>query len=128
MFQKIEKHRANDASNDVHRPPLPSCQPFFFSVQCTFYNVNIGNCKLYLAHLTYMLRIANAHSTLYNVPHILYRPNCAPQCHNCQSLFFSKQCTFYTLNIGYSCLHISCIVPSTLYITLYIVPTGLKQQ
>ena len=24
MFQKIAKHRANDASNDVHRPPLPS--------------------------------------------------------------------------------------------------------
>ena len=23
MFQKIAKHRANDASNDVHRPPLP---------------------------------------------------------------------------------------------------------
>ena len=23
MFQKISKHRANDASNDVHRPPLP---------------------------------------------------------------------------------------------------------
>ena len=22
MFQKITKHRANDASNDVHRPPL----------------------------------------------------------------------------------------------------------
>ena len=22
MFQKIAKHRANDASNDVHRPPL----------------------------------------------------------------------------------------------------------
>ena len=22
MFQKISKHRANDASNDVHRPPL----------------------------------------------------------------------------------------------------------
>ena len=33
MFQKIAKHRANDASNDVHRPPLlprptPNC---FFS-------------------------------------------------------------------------------------------------
>ena len=25
MFQKITKHRANDASNDVHRPPLPPC-------------------------------------------------------------------------------------------------------
>ena len=25
MFQKIAKHRANDASNDVHRPPL--CPP-----------------------------------------------------------------------------------------------------
>ena len=24
MFQKIAKHRANDASNDVHRPPLPT--------------------------------------------------------------------------------------------------------
>ena len=24
MFQKIAKHRANDASNDVHRPPLHS--------------------------------------------------------------------------------------------------------
>ena len=24
MFQKIAKHRANDASNDVHRPPLPA--------------------------------------------------------------------------------------------------------
>ena len=24
MFQKIAKHRANDASNDVHRPPLGS--------------------------------------------------------------------------------------------------------
>ena len=23
MFQKIAKHRANDASKDVHRPPLP---------------------------------------------------------------------------------------------------------
>ena len=23
MFQKIAKHRANDASHDVHRPPLP---------------------------------------------------------------------------------------------------------
>ena len=22
MFHKIAKHRANDASNDVHRPPL----------------------------------------------------------------------------------------------------------
>ena len=22
MFQQIAKHRANDASNDVHRPPL----------------------------------------------------------------------------------------------------------
>ena len=22
MFQNIAKHRANDASNDVHRPPL----------------------------------------------------------------------------------------------------------
>ena len=22
MFQKIAKHRANDATNDVHRPPL----------------------------------------------------------------------------------------------------------
>ena len=22
MFQKIAKHRANDASNDVHRPPI----------------------------------------------------------------------------------------------------------
>ena len=22
MFKKIAKHRANDASNDVHRPPL----------------------------------------------------------------------------------------------------------
>ena len=26
MFQKIAKHRANDASNDVHRPPLPEDQ------------------------------------------------------------------------------------------------------
>ena len=26
MFQKIAKHRANDASNDVHRPPLAVCQ------------------------------------------------------------------------------------------------------
>ena len=28
MFQKIAKHRANDASNDVHRPPLdpPGCE------------------------------------------------------------------------------------------------------
>ena len=26
MFQKIAKHRANDASNDVHRPPLRSGQ------------------------------------------------------------------------------------------------------
>ena len=25
MFQKIAKHRANDASNDVHRPPLGQC-------------------------------------------------------------------------------------------------------
>ena len=24
MFQKNAKHRANDASNDVHRPPLPT--------------------------------------------------------------------------------------------------------
>ena len=24
MFQKIAKHRANDASNNVHRPPLPA--------------------------------------------------------------------------------------------------------
>ena len=23
MFQQIPKHRANNASNDVHRPPLP---------------------------------------------------------------------------------------------------------
>ena len=23
MFKKIAKHRANDASHDVHRPPLP---------------------------------------------------------------------------------------------------------
>ena len=27
MFQKIAKHRANDASNDVHRPPLPKSRP-----------------------------------------------------------------------------------------------------
>ena len=27
MFQKIAKHRANDASNDVHRPPLHGCPP-----------------------------------------------------------------------------------------------------
>ena len=26
MFQKIAKHRANDASNDVHRPPLDLCR------------------------------------------------------------------------------------------------------
>ena len=26
MFQKIAKHRANDASNDVHRPPLQGPQ------------------------------------------------------------------------------------------------------
>ena len=26
MFQKIAKHRANDASHDVHRPPLPTTQ------------------------------------------------------------------------------------------------------
>ena len=25
MFQKIAKHRANDASNDVHRPALEGC-------------------------------------------------------------------------------------------------------
>ena len=25
MFQKIAKHRANDASNDVHRPLLAAC-------------------------------------------------------------------------------------------------------
>ena len=28
MFQKIAKHRANDASNDVHRPPLPACPTY----------------------------------------------------------------------------------------------------
>ena len=27
MFQKIAKHRANDASNDVHRPPLSISDP-----------------------------------------------------------------------------------------------------
>ena len=26
MFKKIAKHRANDASNDVHRPPLAGDQ------------------------------------------------------------------------------------------------------
>ena len=26
MFKKIAKHRANDASNDVHRPPLLNCE------------------------------------------------------------------------------------------------------
>ena len=32
MFQKIAKHRANDASNDVHRPPLsPTRQLAFVS-------------------------------------------------------------------------------------------------
>ena len=32
MFQKIAKHRANDASNDVHRPPLsPAAQNFSLS-------------------------------------------------------------------------------------------------
>ena len=25
MFQKNAKHRANDASNDVYRPPLTAC-------------------------------------------------------------------------------------------------------
>ena len=28
MFQKIAKHRANDASNDVHRPPLATNDGF----------------------------------------------------------------------------------------------------
>ena len=28
MFQKIAKHRANDASNDVHCPPLPGPDDF----------------------------------------------------------------------------------------------------
>ena len=28
MFQKIAKHRANDASNDVHRPPLEGSPSF----------------------------------------------------------------------------------------------------
>ena len=37
MFQKIAKHRANDASNDVHRPPLApreqnACDP---SARCS---------------------------------------------------------------------------------------------
>ena len=26
MFQRIAKHHANDASNDVHRPPLDLCR------------------------------------------------------------------------------------------------------
>ena len=26
MFQKIAKHRANDASHDVHRTPLVECE------------------------------------------------------------------------------------------------------
>ena len=30
MFQKIAKHRANDASNDVHRPPLRATLLFPF--------------------------------------------------------------------------------------------------
>ena len=29
MFQKIAKHRANDASNDVHRPPLSTTLGMF---------------------------------------------------------------------------------------------------
>ena len=33
MFQKIAKHRANDASNDVHRPPLPTAGHVTIGVQ-----------------------------------------------------------------------------------------------
>ena len=35
MFQKIAKHRANDASNDVHRPPLIAEHIFSFDIQLT---------------------------------------------------------------------------------------------
>ena len=56
MFQKIAKHSANDASNDVHRPPLPGnsrggslgplrktaqskiCSQFY---KCSVYNVDL---------------------------------------------------------------------------------------
>ena len=36
MFQKIAKHRANDASNDVHRPPLqpPPQKNDFWGLPC----------------------------------------------------------------------------------------------
>ena len=48
MFQKIAKHRANDASNDVHRPPLRAVEPTGSSLQLLL-GIVIGNYHLQLA-------------------------------------------------------------------------------
>ena len=45
MFQKIAKHRANDASNDVHRPPLsPS------AAKSVTFITHIASCIQYVVH------------------------------------------------------------------------------
>ena len=38
MFQKIAKHRANDASNDVHRPPLAGSESPLLRSRCIVFN------------------------------------------------------------------------------------------
>ena len=42
MFQKIAKHRANDASNDVHRPPLPPAPLNVIMFLKVHYNISTG--------------------------------------------------------------------------------------
>ena len=37
MFEKSVKHRANDASNDGHRPPLPMIRAGTISIKFTFF-------------------------------------------------------------------------------------------
>ena len=59
MFQKIAKHRANDASNDVHRPPLGLC------------GVNASGC-----FCEYSLSDNNTHMTLVLLPHFNHAYRC----------------------------------------------------
>ena len=56
MFQKIAKHRANDASNDIHRPPLPGWEEFdgkcyFWSQEKLFWAAAEMKCREMGGHL-----------------------------------------------------------------------------
>ena len=46
MFQKIAKHRANDASNDVHRPPLIEAEKFYGKWKEVSYSKNKNSFEI----------------------------------------------------------------------------------